>query len=141
MRFIEKRRRSVVVPIISLIDILAILLVFFIITSTFREAKSFANITLPSTVSLSTRTSAEVRVELAIGPDSRIWLGAEEVALERLAAQLKLLKGERPDVKLELKADENAPLKTLVGVWDALTRAGIRVNDVPARILLEKPAS
>lgn len=141
MKFIEKRHRPLVVPIISLIDILALLLVFFIITSTFREAKSFANITLPSTVALSTRTSAEARMELAIGADSRIWLGAEEVAVERLAAQLKQLKAERPDVKLELKADENAPLKTLVAVWDALTRAGIRVKDVPARILLEKPTS
>ena len=42
---------------------------------------------------------------------------------------------------LTLKADEDAPLKTLVAVWDALTRSGFRVKDVPARILIQKPAN
>ena len=40
-----------------------------------------------------------------------------------------------------LKADEDAPLKILVTAWDALTRAGFRVKDVPARILLRKPGA
>lgn len=125
-------------PIVSLIDILAILLIFFILTSTFREEKTFAEITLPESGALATKTTDEVRLELAITADAQVLLGADEVPLPELASRLRRLKAERPDVKLELRADEDAPLKVLVAAWDALTRAGFRVKDVPARILMQK---
>jgi len=128
------------VPIVSLIDILAILLIFFILTSTFREEKSFAEITLPKSGALAVETSTEARLELAITADSKVLLGAAEVPLSELVSRLRRLKAERPEVKLELRADEEAPLKILVAAWDALTRAGFRVKDVPARILMQKTA-
>ena len=127
-------------PIISLIDILAILLIYFILTSTPLEEKTFANITLPKASSLSSKTTSESRMELAISADSKVFLGAEEVPLGELVVNLRKLKKERPGVKLELKADEDAPLKVLVAAWDALTRSGFKVTEVPARILLRKPA-
>ena len=43
---------------------------------------------------------------------------------------------ENPGRKLELEADKQVPLEKLLGVWDALTRAGIPIKDVPARIRL-----
>jgi nucleoside-diphosphate-sugar epimerase len=39
-----------------------------------------------------------------------------------------------PGRKLELEADRRLPLERLLQVWDALTKAGIPVTDVPARI-------
>ena len=141
MKFVQKRARRPAVPIISLIDILAILLIFFILTSTFRERKTVAEITLPTASALATRSTSEERIELAITAEARVLLAGEEVPAAALATALRRLKAERPEAKLELKADEDAPLKILVAAWDALTRAGFRVKDVPARILLEKPAS
>ena len=128
-------------PIVSLIDILAILLIYFVLTSAPLEEKVFANITLPQAEALAARKSTESRLELAITADSRILLGKEEVAPEALAARLRRLQAERPEAQLQLKADEAAPLGVLVKVWDALTRAGIKVKDVPARILLKKPSA
>ena len=78
-------------------------------------------------------------MELAVSADSNVFLGSEEVAIGNLAERLRKLKADRPGVKLELKADENAPLKILVATWDALTRSGFKVKDVPARILMRKP--
>ena len=52
---------------------------------------------------------------------------------------MKQLKADKPSLALELKADEQAPLKNLVNVWDALTQAGYPVKEVPARILVKKP--
>lgn len=140
MNFVRKRSSRPSVPIISLIDILAILLIYFILTSAPLEEKTFANITLPEASALSAKTSSESRMELAVSADSKISLGAEEVPIGELVASLRQLKAERPEVKLELKADENAPLKILVATWDALTRSGFKVGDVPARILMRKPA-
>ncbi|MFP6873311.1 MAG: biopolymer transporter ExbD [Verrucomicrobiales bacterium] len=139
MNFVRKRASRPAVPIISLIDILAILLIYFILTSAPLEEKHFANITLPEASALPTKTSSESRLELTVSADSRVFLGADEVPIGSLASSLRQLKAERPGVKLELKADEDAPLKILVAIWDALTRSGFRVKDVPARILLRKP--
>ncbi len=139
MNFVRKRSDRPSVPIISLIDILAILLIYFILTSAPIEEKTFANITLPEASALPSKTSSEPRLELAVSADSTIFLGTEEVAIGQLAKSLRELKAERPGVKLELKADEDAPLKILVATWDALTRSGFKVKDVPARILLTKP--
>ena len=139
MNFIRKRASRPAVPIISLIDILAILLIYFILTSAPLEEKTFANITLPEASALSASASSESRLELAVSAASKIFLGADEVPIGELAGRLRRLKAERPEVKLELKADEDAPLKILVATWDALTRSGFQVKDVPARILLRKP--
>lgn len=139
MKVVKKRSRQPAVPIISLIDILAILLIFVILTHEPSEDRSHATITPPTASALATRTTSEARVELAITADAKLLLGADEVAPGELAARLRRLKADRPAAKLELKADEEAPLRMLVLAWDALTRAGFSVKDVPSRILLQKP--
>ena len=80
-------------------------------------------------------------LELSLTSDSKIFLGVEEIPENQLTTRLKQLKSERPKLRLELKADEQAPLKSLVEAWDALTSAGYPVKDVPARILIKKPQS
>lgn len=139
MRFINKKNSRPIVPIVSLIDILAILLIYFILTSSPKEDKSFASITLPKASSLAKNIDSKTRLELALTADSKILLGSEEIPVVQLTTRLKQLKADRPSLALELKADEQAPLKNLVNVWDALTQAGYPVKEVPARILVKKP--
>ena len=139
MRFINKKNSRPIVPIVSLIDILAILLIYFILTSSPKEDKSFASITLPKASSLAKNIDSKTRLELALTADSKILLGSEEIPVTQLTTRLKQLKADKPYLALELKADEKAPLKNLVNVWDALTQAGYPVKEVPARILVKKP--
>ena len=139
MRFIKKKTNRPIVPIVSLIDILAILLIYFILTSSPREDKAFASITLPKASSLAKNLQSSSSLELSLTSDSKIFLGVEEIPKNQLMTRLKQLKSERPKLSLELKADEQAPLKSLVEAWDALTSAGYPVKDVPARILIKKP--
>jgi biopolymer transport protein ExbD len=140
MKFVKPHNRRPAVPIISLIDILAILLIYVMLTHDRSEEKAFANITPPTSASLGDVRPAEGRVELAITSDANFLLGASPVEAAELEAALARLKRNRPDAKLELKADEDAPLKSLVFAWDALTGAGFRVKDVPSRILLQRSA-
>jgi len=137
MNFYQKRRSAPAVPIISLIDILAILLIFFIVTTTFKEQKSLLNISLPKASKMSGTPALERRMTLAVSENEEVFLEDEPVPLDSLAAVLQRLKAENPEVKLELQADETLPLGTLVAVWDALNQAGIAIKDVPARILLQ----
>lgn len=123
------------IPIVSLIDIMVILLIFFIATTTFKKDKTQVKITLPESKSLGgAAQAAEARVSISIDEQQKIFLDGKPVELEQLAAAITALKATKPDLKLELQADTTAALGVLVKVWDSLREAGFSINDVPARI-------
>jgi len=134
MEFVVRKRNRPVVPIISLIDILAILLIFFVATSTFREKKSAMKINLPTAGSLGAPLVRDISGELAVKSEEEITFNGLPVSLADLPAQLTQFKQSQPDRKVELLADQEIPLRVMVAVWDALTGAGFRINEVPTRI-------
>lgn len=133
---LRPRRRPVpTIPIVSLIDIMVILLIFFVATTTFKKDKTRVKITLPESKSLGGATQApESRVAISIDKEQKIFLDGKPVPLENLAVAIRSLKEAKPGMKLELQADTTAALGVLVKVWDALREAGYSINDVPARI-------
>ena len=136
MNFYQKRRRTPVLQIISMIDILIILLIFLVVNTTFKQAQSALNISLPSSREMSLGTTAEEgRLSLVVTKDEKIFLADIETPAADLPAALAQLKSDRPGAKLELKVDEKASFGLLIQLWDALTKAGFKVNDVPARVL------
>ncbi len=137
MRFYRKTRRNPSVPIVTLIDILAILLIFFIVTTTFKTRESLVKVNLPRSSEIGSGVDAARRVPLALGRDGSVSLGDRLVPIGSLSAALAEFKAAEPTQELELKADEGAPLGLMVKVWDAATRAGLEIGDLPLRILLE----
>ena len=141
MNFIVRKRKPPVVPIVSLIDILAILLIFFIATSTFREPKIAVDIEPPLPGTLTTRKIDEQRTQLTISAENLIYLGAREepIAPEALAAELAAARAS--GVKLELKADEGADFGLIVKALDSLKKAGYKKGDYPTILKVSKTGS
>jgi biopolymer transport protein ExbD len=133
---LRPRRRPVpTIPIVSLIDIMVILLIFFVATTSFKQRKTSMQIQLPSSQSLGTTATADTsRTVLAISKTNEVFLDATTVKPDALAAALKERLSQNPGTKFELEADTAADLGTLVAVWDALKEAGIAIADVPARL-------
>ena len=117
MRFYTKRRKMPSITIVSLIDILAILLIFFIVTTTFRDK-------LPQIVVLQIK-----------GPD-QITLDGKAVTPRELAASIKGIQKNHPGCSITMQADKGAPFGVVVTVLDALQEAGIK--NIPA---VAKPMS
>lgn len=139
MRFYNQRRVAPAIPIVSLIDILSILLVFFIVTMSFPEKKSHLTIALPKAgKNLTGKASTERRMTISLKNKDEVWLADQQIPLAGLGEALRQLKAADPSVKLELMADESLPLGTLVTVWDAFNKAGISIKEVPARIQLQE---
>lgn len=134
MNFYTKKRSKPNVPIITLIDILAILLIFFIVTTTFKKKQSLLKINLPKSGQLTSSGSAESRVPLAVTKNGEISLGQKIISLEEVSAALTQLKKNDPNAKLEMKADEDTAFGIMVKVWDAATLAGVEIEDMPVRI-------
>ncbi|MDF1852322.1 MAG: biopolymer transporter ExbD [Verrucomicrobiales bacterium] len=138
MKFYHKRRERPAVPIITLIDILAILLIFFIVTTTFKKKESLVKVNLPKSSEMTSVGEADLRVSLALGKDGSVSLGERIVPMANLSAELLAFRRQNPERELELKADEGAPLGLMVKVWDAATEAGLEIGELPLRILLEE---
>ena len=129
---LRTRRRPVPqIPIVSLIDIMVVLLIFFMYNTTFRTQTTRMQIALPESKSMGSSTQAQdVRTALAITKTNDLFLSGNPVKLDALAGALQ----QQPGLKLELEADTESDLGVLVQVWDALKAAGIPITDVPARI-------
>jgi biopolymer transport protein ExbD len=131
MRFFTRKRRNPVPVILPLIDILAILLIFFIVTTTFKKNPPRLQINLPeSATAVQTPAENEEPLLLQIKGEEEIALGDELVALPELAEALRGKIAEHPGRPLVMQADREAPFGVVVRVLDALREAGIQ--NIPA---------
>ena len=137
MRFYTKRRKMPSITIVSLIDILAILLIFFIVTTTFRDKLPQLQINLPESKTASASTQpAKTIVLLQIKGVDQIMLDGKAVTAKNLGPAIKEVQKSHPGCSITMQADKEAPFGTVVSVLDALQEAGIK--NIPA---VAKPIS
>lgn len=127
MNFYTKKRRSPTINIVSLIDILAILLIFFIVTTTFKKPQPQFEINLPQAKNASPTTEAKGEpIVLRVKGETEITLDGKPVPLAGLGAALKQAHEAHPDRPMAMEADEAASFGLIVKVLDALKDAGIK---------------
>ncbi len=127
MTFYKKARRTPTVIIVSLIDIFAILLIFVIVTTTFKLPQPAVVINLPESKSAATApaVSSDPAV-LTISAESALTLEGKPVALAELGAALRVMLLSTPGRPLALKADRDAPFGVVISVLDALKDSGVK---------------
>jgi len=131
MQFYTRKRRNLFVNVVSLIDILAILLIFFIVTTTFRKKQPQVQINLPESKEAETSPAPSTEpVVLRVKSSDQISLDEKPVPLDQLAAAIQSAREAHPKRGIALQADREAPFGVVVKVLDALKQAGIQ--DVPA---------
>lgn len=128
MKFYTRQRRTPSVIIVSLIDILAILLIFVIVTTTFRKSHSEVSIKLPNSSTASSGGARVQPLELSIAPDGMLYLDGKKVAETRLAQDLRSAQAGNPDRPIALRADDKAPFGIIIKVLDILKEAGVQSN-------------
>jgi biopolymer transport protein ExbD len=134
MQFYRVQRQRSQVPIVSMIDILFILLVFVIVSSTFKKPREVLQIELPTVKEIESKKVTDTRSVIAVDALGNITLDSLAVPEGLLSTYLNAFQKQNPGRKLELEADRRLPLERLLLVWDALSKAGISINEVPARI-------
>ncbi|MEO0415215.1 MAG: biopolymer transporter ExbD [Verrucomicrobiota bacterium] len=134
MKFVRKKRKPPTVPIITLIDILAILLIFFIYTMQFKQQETLLKVNIPQSSQLSGETAEIRRIPIALGKNGEVSVGQDLLQMNQLAAKLVALKTTDPSVELELKADSQTTLDSLVQLWSAASQAGVTIKDLPLKI-------
>ena len=122
-----KAQRPPAIRLINLVDVLFILLIFFIATTTFRATSPTAvKLVLPEA-----KTAEEVgrekvdRLNIAVGSDETIYLDNKPVALSALEKALRDAKEKNPKVQVQFSADKTVSYGTVVAIVDAARTAGI----------------
>ena len=119
----ERPRRRAQIDIVPLVDVLVVLIFFFLVTMQFRNL-NILDLTLPQ---METAGQSEVveRVDIAIDEEGLIFLNGEEVTLLELQTRLGLIAQASPNVPVVLAADEESYLREVTAIMDACRRVGL----------------
>jgi biopolymer transport protein ExbD len=130
MRFpIRKRRQAPAVIIVALIDVLIVMLIFLLVTTSFRQQPALRLALPESSQATKTGASEDAPLIVSIDPQGNIRLGPEAIAVtvERLKSELASRASSNPQLRLAINADKAAPFGQIVLVMDAAKAAGIKM--------------
>ena len=123
MQLQDRPRRKVFINITSLIDVIFMLLLFFMITSTFLEQPGI-KLELP-TAQTSANTEPQEYV-LTVDKKGELFLNRQAVALDGLEAEIRKALPKMKDGALVLKADQEITHGLVVRVMDLAKRGGVK---------------
>lgn len=111
------------IDLTSMLDIIFIMLIFFIVTSSFVR-ESGVEVQRPTATHAVSQKQAGIVVAITAAND--IYIDKRRVDSERVQATLEHLLLEKPEASLVIQADEHAFNGTVVSVMDAAKGAGVK---------------
>ena len=114
--FVNRKRRQPTINIVPLVDVLTVLVFFFMVTMQFKTMTAL-NITAPEIKSAGKNEISE-RIVIAVNQEGELYLNDRLVSIEELEAAAELAGERTPDIPVLLIADEDAPLKHVTEVMD-----------------------
>ena len=121
MQFSENKKRKVIINVTSLIDVLFLLLIFFMVSSTFIEQPGM-KLELPESQSASTERIKDLVLE--INQDGTMFLNETPISLDSLETAFRRILPSLEQPSLIIKADKNVHHGTVVEVMDRAKIAG-----------------
>ena len=115
-----RRRKRTDVDITPLMDVIFLLLIFFMVATTFHEETRALDVALPRAENPRILTLDERVLSITVSEDKRIFLNEREIEPRSLKAELEQQLLETGYRQVLLKGDQAAPYASIAGVIDAL---------------------
>ncbi|MGJ7902868.1 ExbD/TolR family protein [Lysobacter sp. 1R34A] len=115
------------INLVPLIDVILILIIFFVVTATF-DARSVLKLELPRATGEPSGDASKALIVL-VNAEGRYFVGDREVLrddLESLKTTIAEVAGSDRDRAVMLRADARTPYQAVVTVYDALGQLGFR---------------
>lgn len=126
----EKKGRGLIINVTSLIDVMFLLLIFFMVTSTFRNQPA-VNLVLPR--SATATETVDTPSILYLTRDGLTFLNDAPVGEGRLPEILEQLHASTGEDRMVLRADEQADHGDVVRLIDTLKQSGFTRVSLSAR--------
>lgn len=134
MKIYRKSTANQGIPIVPMLDILTILLIFFIVHTEFKRQVNVLQLTLPHTQHLAGERGDPQQVLLEVGAEGELALGGKRIRPDELEDALTELLKRAPKTQLQVAAADASSLGRLIEVLDQLSNAGLKVEQIPVRI-------
>jgi biopolymer transport protein ExbD len=126
MRLQYQAKEDPTVDLTSLIDVVFLLLIFFMVSTTF-ERQALLKVDLPEASAVEDRTELPELLELVIDSDGRMFLNDQRLVDSdeaTLRAAIEQIVGEDRETPLVLRADRNTPHHFVVTAMDVAAQLG-----------------
>ena len=107
MKFAVRKRRAPSIIIVSLVDILTILLIFFVVSTTFKKDQPEVQINLPESKTSSSKPAEIEHAIVSVDAEDALKLDGKAIGVDELQSAIENLAPARKST-LVLKADEKA---------------------------------
>ncbi|MGZ5001932.1 MAG: ExbD/TolR family protein [Chthoniobacterales bacterium] len=125
MKIAVRKRRAPSIIIVSLVDILTILLIFFVVSTTFKKDQPEVQTNLPESQTATKAPAEEDHSIVSVNADDEVLLDGQPLAVEDLEKAVKELMLTKK-TSLALQADKKASFGMIIKVMDALKLAGVK---------------
>ncbi len=125
MKIAVRKRRAPSIIIVSLVDILTILLIFFVVSTTFKRDQPEVQINLPESQTATNAPAETDHALVSVNANDDVLLDGIPVGIDDLQRAVSDLPAARKSA-LALQADKKASFGTIIRVMDALKLAGVK---------------
>ncbi|MBU2502811.1 biopolymer transporter ExbD [bacterium] len=132
MNFLPARKgRGLIINVTSLIDVMFLLLIFFMVTSTFKNQPAITLVLPRSTTATETLATPAI---VYLTEDGSVYLNDAPVAEDGLSEALERIQGATGEDTIVLRADERAEHGDVVRLIDVLKQSGFTRVSISARV-------
>ncbi len=128
MQFSHRTRRKATINIISLVDVVFLLLIFFTVSATFMDQPAL-DINLPQIPEVGEKSPKEPGIlddmEIYLTPQREIYFGDKPIRLDDIETQIKESLKHGSNNKLIFTADSLASYGIAIQILDRVRKAGV----------------
>ena len=121
----ERRAKAPALALTSMLDVIFLLLCFFVTASVFSQWESEISISLPSASSAETPGRLPGEVILNVAKDGSVTVNAKKLGLDDLGSRLRKVAEFYPGQPVVIRADRETAYSSLVDVIDTCRNAGV----------------
>ena len=134
MKLYERKFAQQGIPIVPMLDILTILLIFFIVHTEFKRQVNVLQLDVPQTHHLAGTQGDRNSILLEVADDGTIAFNGKLVPAEQLISAVRELLQQNPQARIQVSAAGGSSMARFVEVLATLPAAGLNVEQVPVRI-------
>lgn len=121
----RQKSEDATINLTPMIDVVFLLVIFFMVGSKFSEAESRINVNVPSVGSMRPMTRVPDERIVAIGMDGNISLDGATVSLPQLTETLRQQHASYPALKVAVRGEADGTLQQTVEVLQAVRSSGV----------------
>ncbi|MEM1068882.1 MAG: biopolymer transporter ExbD [Planctomycetota bacterium] len=121
----RQKTEEATINLTPMIDVVFLLVIFFMVGSKFSEAESRIKVNVPSVGSMQSMTRAPDERTVAISLDGTVTLDGEAVSLPQLTEILRQQHDAYPALRVAVRGEANGSLQQTVEVLHAVRSSGV----------------